>query len=339
MSNLDFAPLKCFSLIAISSVLPALLAGNTVLIKPSPQTPLLGDRFKELYEAAGLPPNVLQVVHIGSAETLTMLIKRPQVKHVCFTGSVQGGRLVSKAASDSFIGVGLELGGKDPAYVRADANIQYAATEIADGAIFNSGQSCCSVERVYVHKAVAVEFIAALIKEVKASVLGDPADMATTLGPVINARSAAMIRQQLNEAVQLGAKLQIPAGHFPADTGTSNFVGPQILTDVTHKMKIMSEETFGPVVGVQVVESDEEAISLMNDSEFGLTASIWTSDHVAGDALADQIEAGTVFINKADFPDPALAWTGVKNSGRGCTLSPFAYDQFTQLSSRNYVSI
>ncbi len=326
-------------LVTINSVLPALIAGNTVILKPSPQTPLLGDRFVQLYREAGLSSGVLQCVHVGDLDGLQRLCARPEVRHVCFTGSVAGGKAVDIASAtagnrDAFVSVGLELGGKDPAYVRADADLAHAAVELVDGATFNSGQSCCAVERIYVHESIYDAFVARFVQEVKKHVLGDPMDQATTLGPVVSLRAAQTIRAHVKDAIDKGAKALIEDGFFPADRPENGFVGPQVLVDVDHGMRCMSEETFGPICPIMKVSSDEEAIALMNDSVFGLTASVWTRDEDGhAISLLDRLEAGTVFMNRSDCPDPSLTWTGVKQSGRGHTMGSFGYDQFVQLKS------
>lgn len=318
-------------LILVNSLIPALLAGNSLLIKPSPQTPAIADRVVELLRQAGLPQGVVQAIHCGNQNTLEKLIQNREIKLVCFTGSVQGGRAVSKAASERFIHVGLELGGKDPAYIRDDADLDYTAEGVVDGALFNSGQSCCSIERVYVHKTVAGPFIERVKKLVSTYTVGDPFDASTMLGPVISERSAQTIQEHIKDAIHHGAKSIVNnisnAKLFPT------FVSPCVLVDVNHSMRVMTEETFGPVIPIQVVESDEEAIQLMNDSIFGLTASVWTKDEVKGEDLCDRIEAGSTFVNRADYPDPVLVWTGWKESGRGQTLSKYGFDLFTKLKS------
>lgn len=325
-------------LISINAVLPALIAGNTVVLKHSPQTPLVPERFVEYYTEAGLPANVLQCIHIGSLDVMRDICQRTEIKHICFTGSVAGGRAVEQASAaaerDGFIGVGLELGGKDPAYVRADADVKHAAVELVDGATFNSGQSCCAVERIYVDAKVYDAFVEAFVAETKNHVLGDPLDAKTTLGPVVSLRSAETIRSHIKDALSKGAKATIEPGFFPTDVEGTGFVAPQVLLDVNHEMLCMTEETFGPIVGIQKVSGDDEAVRLMNDSKFGLTASIWSSDadHQV-ESLMDRVEAGTVFVNRSDYPDPSLAWTGVKLSGRGVTLSAHGYDQFYCLKS------
>lgn len=273
----------------INSVLPAILAGNSVIIKPSPQTPTPAERLRATFRAAGLPANVIQVVHLSWNTTLEHFVPDSRIGFVSFTGSVLGGKQVGKAAvgmSDrkqvmagekaeveiGFKGVGLELGGKDPAYVRADVDVKWAAAELVDGAMFNSGQSCCSIERIYVHSSIYDEFVAEVVQVVNEYKLGDPRESTTNLGPVVSLASAARIRKQVAEAVEQGAKSLVDESHFPAAKSGSTFVGPQVLVDVTHQMEVMMEETFGPVVGIMKVESDEEALQLMNDSPYGLVS-------------------------------------------------------------------
>ncbi|KAA1468265.1 succinate semialdehyde dehydrogenase [Dentipellis sp. KUC8613] len=341
---LVIAPWNFPYLVSINSVLPALIAGNAVLLKPSPQTPLTAELFANALIRAGVPQDVIQVLHL-SPELVTHAVQHPLVDFVSFTGSVAGGQAVEKAATEApgFKGVALELGGKDPAYVRADADLDYTAAEVVDGAFFNSGQSCCSVERVYVHESVFDAFVSKVVEIVKNYKLGDPTKPDTTLGPVVSLASAERIRKQVADAVNAGAKPLIPEELFYSDdTGRlvgTTYVAPQVLVDVDHSMDVMKEETFGPVVGIQRVSSDEEAIRLINDSPYGLTVSIWTNAQKNPDSeeaflkIVDEVQTGTVFLNRCDFLDPALAWTGVKNSGRGISLSKFGYDQLTRAKS------
>ncbi|KAL1408214.1 hypothetical protein Q8F55_005019 [Vanrija albida] len=327
-------------LCTVNSVIPALLAGNAVIIKPAPQTPVPAERWLQTLTAAGLPTNVLQVVHLAQEDTLNLLVADPRVDFVTFTGSVVGGRAVQEAAAKGplFKGVGLELGGKDPAYVRADADLDYTVANLVDGAIFNSGQSCCAVERIYVHSSIFDEFVkryAAIAK--KDYVLGDPTKPETTLGPVVSLASATRIRKQIADAIAKGATAVVSEADFPGAKEGTTLVGPTVLINVDHSMDVMTEETFGPVIGIQKVENDEEALQLMNDSEYGLTASVWTQPTEANLAIFDQfvedLESGTVYLNRADALDPALPWTGVKNSGRGISLSTLGYDQLTRAKS------
>ncbi|CAF9903780.1 MAG: hypothetical protein GOMPHAMPRED_000543 [Gomphillus americanus] len=321
-------------LILVNSLIPALLSGNTVILKPSPQTPTIVEHIRDIFQEAGLPQNVIQYFHCGSQVQLETIIRSPKIRLVCFTGSVAGGLAVQKAASDRIVQVGLELGGKDPAYVRKDVDVKWAAEEIVDGAVFNSGQSCCAIERVYVDESIHDTFVEAVQEVLKGYKLGDPSDKATNVGPVISKKSAETIQSHIKDALDKGAKDQTPENEtFNSPPADGNYVKPTVLTNVNHDMLVMTEETFGPVLPIMKVKDDDEAVSLMNDSEFGLTASIWTKDISRAQELSELVEAGTVFVNRADFPAPDLAWTGWKNSGRGQTLSKFGYDQFVKLKS------
>ncbi|KAH6856928.1 Aldehyde/histidinol dehydrogenase [Chaetomium sp. MPI-CAGE-AT-0009] len=321
-------------LILVNALIPALLSGNSVILKPSPQTPTIVEQVAKAFTEAGLPDGVLQYFHAGSPTTIESIVRNPKIALVCFTGSVAGGLAVQGAASDRIVNVGLELGGKDPAYVREDVDIAWAAGEIVDGAVFNSGQSCCSVERVYVAEKIHDEFVSAIQDVLKGYKLGDPMDKDTHLGPVISKKSQETIEQHVKDALDKGAVNATPANEtFSKLPERGNFVAPTLLTNVTHDMKVMKDETFGPIIPVMKVKGDDEAVKLMNDSEFGLTASIWTKDTDKGYELCDGVEAGTVFVNRCDFPSPDLAWTGWKNSGKGVTLSRYGFDQFVKLKS------
>ncbi|KAI1099354.1 aldehyde dehydrogenase [Jackrogersella minutella] len=321
-------------LILVNSLIPALLAGNTVILKPSPQTPTIVEQFSKIFAEAGLPSGVLQYFHCGSPLIMESVVRNPAISLICFTGSVAGGLAVQKAAADRIVNVGLELGGKDPAYVREDVDLDWAAAEIVDGSIFNSGQSCCAIERVYVDEKIYDSFIEAAQKVLKDYKVGDPLDKETQIGPVISTRSKENIEAHIKDALSKGAKDLTPENPtFSSLPLKGNFVKPTLLGEVNHSMTVMTEETFGPVISVMKVKSDEEAVNLMNDSEFGLTASIWTKDTDKGYELAEQVEAGTVFVNRADYPSPDLAWTGWKNSGKGVTLSRYGFDQFVKLKS------
>ncbi|KIS66233.1 uncharacterized protein UMAG_05970 [Mycosarcoma maydis] len=326
-------------LTTVNGLITALLAGNAVVLKPSPQTPLTAESFQRTLKAAGLPDGLLQIAHLD-VETTAKLAADARIGFLIFTGSVAGGKALAKAAADGpgFKGVGLELGGKDPAYVRADADIKWAAEELVDGAMFNSGQSCCSVERIYVHQAVFDQFVEHFVTLAKGYKLGDPSETSTSLGPVVSLASAQRIRQQIDDALSKGAKNLIPDHLFTEAKAGTALVAPTVLVNVDHSMDIMTEETFGPAIGIQKVESDDEALRLMNDSHYGLTASIWTdienADSAAAfDMLATELETGTVYLNRADVLDPALPWTGVKDSGRGVSLSTLGFDQLTQPKS------
>ena len=329
---LTIAPWNYPYLTAVNSIVPALLAGNAVLLKHSGQTPLCAERFAQAFAEAGLPKGVFQVLHLSHEDT-DRAIREPGIDFVAFTGSVEGGRQVQRAAAQRFIGVNLELGGKDPAYVRADANLKHAIENLVDGAFFNSGQSCCGIERIYVHDSVYDRFVEGAVALAKTYVLGNPLDPATTLGPMVRTAAADFVRGQIAEAVGQGARGLVDPKLFPASAAGTPYLAPQVLVDVDHRMRVMTEESFGPVVGVMRVRGDDEAVALMNDSPYGLTAALWTEDEGAAIALGQRLETGTVFMNRCDYLDPALAWTGVKNSGRGCTLSRLGFDQLTRPKS------
>ncbi|NQU59419.1 MAG: aldehyde dehydrogenase family protein [Rhodospirillales bacterium] len=326
------APWNFPYLTAVNAFMPAIMAGNAVIMKHSAQTPLCAERIAAAFEAAGLPEGIFQYLHLNHADT-ERVIKAEEVNYVAFTGSVPGGKMVEDAAAGRFIGVGLELGGKDPGYVRPDANLQHAIETLVDGAFFNSGQSCCGIERIYVHADVYDAFVEGAVALVKTYKLGDPLDPETSIGPMVRTGAAEYVRGQIKDAIAAGAKAMIDPALFPADKAESPYLAPQILIDVDHSMEVMMEESFGPVVGIMKVASDEEAIKLMNDSPYGLTACVFTSDVEAAAAIGDQVDTGTWFMNRCDYLDPALAWTGVKNSGRGCTLSALGYDHLTRPKS------
>ncbi len=319
-------------LIAVNSVVPAIMAGNVVLLKHSAQTPLCSERFAECFREAGLPEGVFQAVHLSHATT-ERAIRDPRVDFVAFTGSVAGGHAVQRAASERFIGTGLELGGCDPAYVRHDADLGHAVENLIDGAFFNSGQSCCGIQRIYVHERLYDDFVAGAVELTRRYVLGDPTSSETTLGPVVRVAAADEIRRQVAASVAAGAIASIDEREFPRSAAGTPYLAPQLLLGVDHGMPVMSEEIFGPVAGVMKVSSDEEAVALMNDSPYGLTAAVWTGDAEAGIALGRRIETGTWFMNRCDYLDPGLAWVGVKDSGRGCTLSRVGYEHLTRPKS------
>ena len=326
---LAIAPWNYPYLTAANTIVAALLAGNAVLLKPAAQTLLSGERFAQAFAAAGLPEGLfanLYLSHKATAELLGM----GGVDHATFTGSVESGRAIERAAAGSFTTLALELGGKDPAYVRADADVAAAVEGIADGAFYNGGQSCCAVERVYVHEAVWQPVLDGLVEAASQYRLGDPLDPATGLGPMASTAGAAKVRAQVAAALAAGARAHVEPKLFRADTGESAYLMPQVLTGVDHGMAVMREETFGPVVGVMKVENDEDAVRLMNDSDLGLTASIWTRDQAAAEALAPRVEAGTVFANRCDYLDPRLAWSGVKKSGRGASLGRWGFETVTR---------
>jgi acyl-CoA reductase-like NAD-dependent aldehyde dehydrogenase len=329
------APWNYPYLTAVNAVLPALIAGNAVVLKHSHQTPLCAERLLEAFASGGVPAGVFQYLHLSHADTARVM-GDARVASVCFTGSVSGGRAVVAATAAGFATSGLELGGKDPAYVRSDANLPHAVDTLTDGAFFNAGQSCCGIKRIYVAAPRYDEFVAGVVELTQKYRLGSPLDAETTLGPVVRRAAADAVRCQVREAVSRGARQLIDERLFAASAPGTPYLAPQVLVDVDHSMAIMREETFGPAVGIMKVASDEEALRLMNDSEFGLTAAIFSADAARAEMLGDALETGTVFLNRCDYLDPALAWTGVKNSGRGCTLSSVGFEQLTRPKSFHF---
>jgi acyl-CoA reductase-like NAD-dependent aldehyde dehydrogenase len=328
---LVIAPWNYPYMTAINTVAPALMAGNTVVIKHATQSLLVGERMVRAFVEAGVPEDVFQNLFLDH-QTTSELIKARQFDFINFTGSVEGGRSIERAAAGTFVGLGLELGGKDPGYVMEDADLDAAVDTLMDGAMFNSGQCCCGIERIYVHSSLYDAFVeksAAWVSNLK---LGNPLDPETTLGPMANKRFAAEVRAQVGEAIAAGAVPVVDAANFPRDDGGA-YLAPQILTNVDHTMRVMRDESFGPVVGIMKVSGDDEALALMNDSEFGLTASLWTKDVERAKSVGAQIETGTVFMNRADYLDPALVWTGVKNTGRGGSLSVIGFQNLTRPKS------
>ncbi|UOA30378.1 Succinate semialdehyde dehydrogenase [NAD(P)+] Sad [Sulfitobacter sp. DSM 110093] len=314
---------------ANNTIAPALIAGNSVILKHASQTILVGEHLADAYRAAGVPEDVFQNV-VLSHDTTSALIADNAFDFVNFTGSVGGGQAMERAAAGTFTGVATELGGKDPAYVRADANLDAAVDGVMDGAMFNAGQCCCGIERIYVHESLYDAFVEKAVAWVNNLHLGNPLEETTTLGPMANVRFAEEVRAQIDEAVAAGAKAHID--RMPADDGGA-YLTPQVLTGVTHEMRVMRDESFGPVVGIMPVKDDEEAIALMNDSQFGLTAAIFTADADAAEAIGQRLETGTVFMNRADYLDPALCWTGCKQTGRGAGLSELGYHALTRPKS------
>ena len=314
---------------ANNTIAPALIAGNAVILKHASQTILVGEHLADAYRAAGVPEDVFQNV-VLSHDTTSALIADNAFDFVNFTGSVGGGQAMERAAAGTFTGVATELGGKDPAYVRADANLDAAVDGVMDGAMFNAGQCCCGIERIYVHESLYDAFVEKAVAWVNNLNLGNPLEEATTLGPMANVRFANEVRAQIDEAVAAGAKAHIEK--MPSDDGGA-YLTPQVLTGVTHEMRVMRDESFGPVVGIMPVKDDEEAIALMNDSQFGLTAAIFTADADAAEAIGQRLETGTVFMNRADYLDPALCWTGCKQTGRGAGLSELGYHALTRPKS------
>ncbi len=317
---------------AINTIAPALMAGNTVVIKHAAQTLLVGERMVRAFVEAGVPDDVFINLFLDH-QTTSALISEGLFNFVNFTGSVEGGRAIERAAAGTFTGLGLELGGKDPGYVMDDADLDAAVDTLMDGATYNSGQCCCGIERIYVNEALFDAFVEKSVAWVSNYKLGNPLEQETTLGPMANKRFAKVVRQQVADAMSKGAKALVDPKLFPADDGESAYVAPQILIDVDHSMEFMTEETFGPAVGIMKVKNDDEAIKLMNDSKYGLTASLWTQDPERAGRIGREIETGTVFMNRADYLDPALCWTGVKETGRGGSLSVIGFQNLTRPKS------
>ncbi len=314
---------------AINTVAPALIAGNAVVLKHATQTLLVGERMARAFHSAGVPEAMFQNVFLDH-DTTDALLRARTFDAVNFTGSVAGGQAMERAAAGTFVPVATELGGKDPGYVMEDADIAAAVDTLMDGAMFNSGQCCCGIERIYVHARQYDAFVERAVAWAQAQKLGNPFDPDTTMGPMAHARFAAHVRAQTGAAVAAGATAHLETD--PADDGGA-YLGPQVLTDVTHDMDVMREESFGPVVGIMRVKDDDEAVRLMNDSRYGLTASLWSADEARAVALGDRIETGTVFLNRADYLDPGLCWTGCKDTGRGGGLSVIGYHNLTRPKS------
>lgn len=328
---LVIAPWNYPYLTAINTVSPALIAGNAVVLKHASQTLLAGERMVEAFTKAGIPADLFQNVFLDH-DTTSALIAANNFGFVNFTGSVGGGQQMERAAAGTFTGVGTELGGKDPGYVMDDADIDAAVDTLIDAAMFNSGQCCCGIERIYVIDSLYDEFVAKAVKTVEGYKLGNPLDPETTMGPMANIRFADDVRAQTSEAIADGAIPMIDPALFPQDDG-GTYLMPQILTNVNHDMRVMRDESFGPVVGIMKVSSDEEAIALMNDSEFGLTCSLWTADANRAARIGRELETGTVYMNRADYLDPGLCWTGCKNTGRGGALSVIGFQNLTRPKS------
>ena len=320
---------------SVNSIVPSLLAGNCVILKHSSQTPLCAEQLNKALIDSGIPDGVFQYLHLDHAST-SKIISDNRIDHVLFTGSVSGGRQVKKAIGERFINAGLELGGKDPAYVRKDCNLQHAIENLADGAFFNSGQSCCGIERIYVDSEIYEKFVEGIKNITEQYILDDPLKEQTNLGPVVKLSSATFIRNHIKEAISKGAKDIIDNKNFKISEDNNCYVSPSVLIDVDHSMSFMMDETFGPTVGIMKVNNEEQAAKLMNDSSYGLTACIWTSDKEFALSFGKKIHTGTFFMNRCDYLDPGLAWTGVKDTGIGVTLSVLGFDHVTRAKSYHY---
>jgi acyl-CoA reductase-like NAD-dependent aldehyde dehydrogenase len=321
-------------LTAVNVVMPAVLAGNAVIVKHSPRSPLCGMHFARAFEEAGAPKDLVQALDCDHP-TSERVVGDPRVDHVVFTGSVFGGHRIAEAASKRFIEVGLELGGNDPAYVAPDCDFDKTIENIVDGCIYNCGQSCCAVERVYVHRSIYKRFVEACEPLVRAYVLGDPKSDKTTLGPVAQPHHVPELESLVYNAVKKGARA-IAGGKATKVDGRGRFFEATLLADVPQDADLMQRESFGPLVVVAPVDSDEEALAKMNDSKLGLTASVWTSDAARAGKMARALEYGTVYMNRCDSVDPALPWTGVKDSGRGSSLSALGFDALTRPKSIHF---
>jgi acyl-CoA reductase-like NAD-dependent aldehyde dehydrogenase len=325
------APWNYPYLTAINTIVPGLLAGNAIVLKHAAQTLLVGERIAEAFRRAGLPKGLFHNIVLSHAQT-EKLLGSGKIDHVNFTGSVAGGRAIERALAGTFASLGLELGGKDPAYVRADAKLDHAIENLVDGAFYNSGQCCCGVERIYVDAKLFDDFVEGYADLTRKYVVGNPLDQATTLGPMARGSFADTVRSQIGEARRKGAKALINM-KVEGDRAGSPYLAPEVLVNVNHQMDVMREESFGPVVGIMKVRDDEEAITLMNDSPYGLTASIWTRDTDRAAEIGSRIETGTIYMNRCDYLDPYLTWTGVKDTGRGSALSKYGFDALTQPKS------
>ncbi len=333
---LDIAAWNYPLLVPINVVAGAVLAGDAVLIKHAPQTALCAAQLARSFAEAGAADGLVSEF-MCSHETVARVLGRRVVDQVAFTGSVRGGREVYRAAAqDNFIGVGLELGGKDPALVLPDCDFEFTVANLVEGAFYNAGQSCCAIERIYVHEQIWDRFVEAYVAQTKQLKLGSPLAEGTTLGPVVDARAAERVREQVRAAQAAGARQLIDPREFEIPDASPCYLAPMVLVDVDHNMAIMREETFGPAIGLMKVRDEDQAIALMNDSSYGLTASIWTRDDERVEVLADALETGTVFQNRCDYLDPQLPWVGVKDSGHGVSLSPLGLRALTRPKSLHF---
>ncbi|MDE2457245.1 MAG: aldehyde dehydrogenase family protein [Burkholderiales bacterium] len=306
-------------------IVPALLTGNAVLYKPSEYATLTGLHIARLLHESGLPADLL-IPLVGAGEVGAALLQQA-IDGLFFTGSHATGQRIAAALAGRFVKLQLELGGKDPSYVRADADAKTAAESLADGAMYNTGQSCCSVERIYVHESLHDEFVRHFVATVDSLEVGDPMDERTTIGAITRAPQLAVLEAQCADAKALGATLLRGGQRLP---GPGNWFAPTVFTNVDHRMQLMREESFGPVIGIQKVSGDEEALALMNDSRYGLTAGVYTKDEAKAHELLARVNAGSVYWNCCDRVSPRLPWSGVGDSGIGLTLSSYGIQTFTR---------
>jgi acyl-CoA reductase-like NAD-dependent aldehyde dehydrogenase len=305
------------------------VAGNAVVLKHSPRSPGAGQHFERAL--GGLSePAAFQHVIVPDAEAGALVADR-RIDHVSFTGSVATGRGVYRTASERLVGVGLELGGKDPAYVAEDADLDFAAVNVVDGACYNAGQSCCAVERAYVHERVLAPFLERATLAMQAYRLGDPLEERTTLGPLVDRAALARVERHVSDALARGARLSC-GGRRPSGLA-GFFYEPTLLAHVSDDALVMTEETFGPVLPVRAVRDDDEALACMNAGRYGLSASVWTKDPARVERFVRELEVGTVFQNRCDTLDPSLPWTGWKESGLGSTLSRYGFLHLTRRKS------
>ena len=336
---LDIAAWNYPLLVPINVVAGAVLAGNAVLLKHAPQTALCGRQIADSFARAGAPTGLVSDF-MCTHDTIARVLDSRRVDQVAFTGSVRGGHEVYRAAAArNFIGVALELGGKDPALVLPDCDFDFTVPNLVEGAFYNAGQSCCAVERIYVHESIYDRFVEAYVAETYKLKLGDPLVDGTTLGPVVDVKAADRVQQQVESAIASGARSLIDADKFGVTELSKRspcYLAPSVLVDVDHTMTLMRDESFGPTIGIMKIRDDDEAVMLMNDSAYGLTASIWSRDDERVERLADRLETGTVFQNRCDYLDPQLPWVGVKDSGHGVSLSYLGLRALTRPKSLHF---
>ena len=308
--------------------IPALLTGNAVLYKPSEYASCTGTLISQLLHDAGVPQELFVLI-IGGGKVGEELLKLP-LDGVFFTGSYATGKKINEQVAPTLTKVQLELGGKDPVYVCEDVDIKMAATSLADGAFYNNGQSCCAVERIYVHQTIYDSFVESFVSDVKNFVIGDPLSEKTYIGPLTRSAQIEVLENQIKDALAKGAKV-LTGGKKINRAGS--YFEPTVLTEVNHDMLLMKEESFGPIIGIQKVSGDEEAIKLMNDTEYGLTAGVYTQDEKRAESILKQVNSGTVYWNCCDRVSPSLPWAGRGHSGIGCTLSHYGIETFLRLKA------